>query len=272
MNTISAAFSSLGTTVSDLHRFICEVDPIVKERVVPGALKENHSDIGHADLLGAAHQRYGKAQAVVLIVVLPGEKNLFDQRRLEFLLWARHGVRCIRRTLRQVQESCYVEEEGRALLAREEGAEPVEVAIVYFRAAYMPEHYPSEAEWQARLLMERSKAIKCPNIGVHLAGCKKVQQDLAAPGVLESFFAAPEEQGWVAELRSCFAGLYSLDPDAATTREVIDRCLAAPGDFVLKPQREGGGNNLYQQALKDKLLTASPEELSAFIVMTSIMG
>ena len=40
-------------------------------------------------------------------------------------------------------------------------------------------------EWQARLLMERSVAIKCPTVAYHLAGAKKVQQELARPGVLE---------------------------------------------------------------------------------------
>lgn len=50
------------------------------------------------------------------------------------------------------------------------------VAVVYYRAGYTPDHYHSEAEWSARLLIERSKAIKCPNIQYHLAGTKKVSK------------------------------------------------------------------------------------------------
>lgn len=45
---------------------------------------------------------------------------------------------------------------------------------MYFRAGYSPDHYHGEAEWSARLMIERSKAIKCPNIQYHLAGTKKV--------------------------------------------------------------------------------------------------
>ncbi|KAH9287633.1 hypothetical protein KI387_031750 [Taxus chinensis] len=59
------------------------------------------------------------------------------------------------------------------------------VAVVYFRAGYTPVDYPSEAEWRARLMLEKSSAIKCPSISYHLAGSKKIQQELAKPNVLE---------------------------------------------------------------------------------------
>jgi hypothetical protein len=36
--------------------------------------------------------------------------------------------------------------------------------------------------------MEQSSAIKCPSISYHLAGTKKIQQELAKPDVLERYF------------------------------------------------------------------------------------
>lgn len=57
--------------------------------------------------------------------------------------------------------------------------------------------------------MERSVAVKCPDISTHLAGTKKVQQVLARPGVLERFF--PDQPGVVEQIRTTFAGLYTLD-------------------------------------------------------------
>lgn len=63
--------------------------------------------------------------------------------------------------------------------------------------------------WDARLLMERSLAVKCPDISTHLAGTKKVQQELARAGILERFF--PDEPETVAQIRATFAGLYTLD-------------------------------------------------------------
>lgn len=53
------------------------------------------------------------------------------------------------------------------------------MAVVYYRAGYSPDHYHGETEWSARLKIERSKAIKCPNIQYHLAGTKKVSMILS---------------------------------------------------------------------------------------------
>ncbi|KAG5232515.1 glutathione synthetase [Salix suchowensis] len=48
-------------------------------------------------------------------------------------------------------------------------------------AGYAPTDYRSEAEWRARALLEQSSAVKCPSISYHLAGTKKIQQELAKP-------------------------------------------------------------------------------------------
>ena len=50
--------------------------------------------------------------------------------------------------------------------------------------------------------------------------------------------------------------------------EVLARAEAAPDDFVLKPQREGGGNNLYGPELAARLHRR--EGLAAFILMQRI--
>jgi glutathione synthase len=117
-------------------------------------------------------------------------------------------------------------------------------------------------EWDARLMIERSKAIKCPSISYHLAGTKKVQQVLADPGNLERIFDDPDK---VARLRDVFTGLYSLDlvfivlfvinlgilslayaffQDDEGDR-AAEMAIQNPEKYVLKPQREGGGNNIY---------------------------
>ena len=45
-----------------------------------------------------------------------------------------------------------------------------------------------------------------------------------------------------AEMRRVFAGLYALDGEGAA--EAVKLGLTDPERYVLKPQREGGGNNL----------------------------
>ena len=84
------------------------------------------------------------------------------------------------------------------------------MAVIYFRCGYAPDQYGSAdgCEWAARLMMERSRAIKSPSIAYHLAGTKKVQQILAKPGVLEELFGDADKAN---QLRACFTGLYTLD-------------------------------------------------------------
>lgn len=142
-----------------------------------------------------------------------------------------------------------------------------------FRAGYTPDDYPSEVEWSSRLLIERSLAIKCPNIATHLAGCKKIQQVLAMGQELEKF-ASPEH---CILLRQVFAGLYSLDTleyvseeERLRFHEIKQRAIANPRQFVIKPQREGGGNNLYGAAVAEALQTMSDEDLAAYILMERI--
>lgn len=68
-----------------------------------------------------------------------------------------------------------------------------------------------------------------------VAGSKKIQQELARPGVLERFCDDVEQ---VRRVRSVFAGLYVLEET-----KTFEMVLADPERFVLKPQREGGGKS-----------------------------
>jgi hypothetical protein len=45
-------------------------------------------------------------------------------------------------------------------------------------AGYSPADYYGEAEWNARLKIERSAAVKCPTLSYQCVGAKKIQQVL----------------------------------------------------------------------------------------------
>lgn len=70
---------------------------------------------------------------------------------------------------------------------------------------------------------------------------QKIQQELAREGAVERFVSDEKE---AAKIRSVFAGQYSLDLDPDGDRNA-ETAINNPGDYVLKPQREGGGNNHY---------------------------
>jgi len=80
---------------------------------------------------------------------------------------------------------------------------------------------------------------------------------LALPGVLEQFFAIekPEEAEAIQRIRACFTGLYSLDE--GESEDVIKDAIQNPDNYIMKPQREGGGNNLNGDDLKNALLSYS---------------
>lgn len=195
------------------------------------------------------------------MVVQEGERNSVDQRLLEYALRDKHGVPLIRRTLAQIADEALVQPDTKQLIIGEHI-----IAVSYYRAGYTPNDFKSEKEWEAVLQMERSLSIKCPSVALHLAGTKKVQQMLAQPGVLERFVSDEV----ATRLRTSFAGLWGLEQDDEQTRAIIKQALATPEEFVLKPQREGGGNNLWGHDMVKVLKSATVEERAAYILMQRI--
>lgn len=258
---------------------------------------------GDLDAPDALHDRIR-----VLFVVQPRERNVGDQRALEEELWRRHSVRCEFATFAELSRWLQIDGDGGGndndaptlFLQRGPDRARYEVSLVYFRAGYTPADYaaaeshgecaaslaaelaePSRdadlhrllsgnAAWRVRWAIERSRAIKCPSLGLHLAGTKAVQAAVAREGVLEALLAeASRDDAWAARaaalLRRCFAEQHllstALEAPSGAGRggpsAAIDAALACDGrDWVLKPQREGGGNNLYRAALADALRAA----------------
>ncbi|XP_048528893.1 glutathione synthetase, chloroplastic isoform X2 [Triticum urartu] len=258
LNTISVSFPGLCSIVTELHRTLINQYGnllCLDAKRVPG----NDASRQFAKALAKAWDEFNVDSAVVMMIVQPEERNMYDQYWLVKYLRESHGITTIRKTLSEV------EAEGQVLLDGTLVVNDRKVAVVYFRAGYTPNDYPSEAEWNARLLMEQSSAVKCPSISYHLVGTKKIQQELAKPNVLERFLENKEE---IAKLRQCFAGLWSLDDE-----EVVKSAIENPDLFVLKPQREGGGNNIYGFDVREALIRLKKEggdALSAYILMQRI--
>ncbi|KAI8914099.1 glutathione synthase [Entophlyctis helioformis] len=267
LNSISSAFSGLSSITTSMHLHLADRTNFFNDLssstpdIHTSALPANGSLDGTAAALGKAWQLYGSDKAVVLMIVQAGEHNIFDQRWIEYRLFEMFGAKLIRRTLAEVARDAHVDADSHKLAI---GGH--EVALVYYRAGYGPGDYPTEQEWTGRQTIELSCAIKCPPIAYQLAGTKKVQQVLAGQGVLEKFIADPTEAALV---RSSFTGLYPLD-ESPEGLAAYERALQSPGDFVMKPQREGGGNNFYGDHVREKLLELSLQERKAYILMDVI--
>ncbi|XP_074148573.1 glutathione synthetase isoform X3 [Sminthopsis crassicaudata] len=220
----------------------------------------NNPSKGLALGIAKAWELYDSPKALVLVIAQKEERNVFDQHYIEHDLLSRN-IHVIRRRFEDVAKTGSLSQDRKLFVDGQE------IAVVYFRDGYMPSQY-SPQNWEARLLLERSCAVKCPDVATQLVGTKKVQQELSRPGVLESLI--PDQPEAVARLRATFAGLYSLDMGEEGDCAIME-AIAAPDRFVLKPQREGGGNNLYGEEMAQTLeqLKAS-EERASYILMEKI--
>ncbi|KAF9319995.1 hypothetical protein BG003_007521 [Podila horticola] len=291
LNTISVSFGSLSSLTGDLHRYLQATTGYFSDKVDPDALPTSESIESIASGLASAHKHYGSKRqeharmtdpdtAKVMMVVQPGERNAFDQRWIEYNLLKKHGIVLIRKTLAEIADHGRLDPTTKALYIGDQ-----EVSVAYYRSAYATTDYPTEKardasysrmswskipfmkqEWDGRLLAERSLAIKCPTVAYQLVGAKKVQQVLAAPGQLERFVKDPQS---AALLRASFTGLYPLDhtPEGLAAYEAA---LVNSDELVMKPQREGGGNNIYGKDIQAALRTLSAEQRNAYILMDII--
>lgn len=256
-NTISASFGALCTKVNGLHRHLAGTTDFLgahDQLSNLDNLPQNQAQDVLVGGLAAAHSAYvsrlgytSTKEVYVLFVVQDGERNAFDQRPLEHAL-QRQDVRVVRQTFSEIAERISLASDAdRKLLLNHPVLGRIEISVVYYRAGYGPSDYASERDWETRKQLERSLAIKCPSIAVQLAGAKKVQQVLAEPDQLEPLLASIQLDSMTAQqLRETFSDLYPLD-DSPLGQQGYHLATTSPQNYVLKPQREGGGNNVYRE-------------------------
>ena len=197
-----------------------------------------------------------------MFVVQADEKNAFDQKGLEYALWESYGIRSHRISFTEIQEKLVLSAENRRLCLKQEGEE---ISVIYYRAGYGPEDYQSEKEWQSREMLERSKAIKCPTIIAQLAGSKKVQQILSESNQVEHFLGHG-----AAAIRQTFVAMHSIDSSPAG-QYAVKLAFNNPEKYVLKPQREGGGNNIYRKEIPRFLESIPESHWPGYILMELIV-
>ncbi|KAL3105846.1 hypothetical protein niasHT_026621 [Heterodera trifolii] len=232
-------------------------------------LLNNGSDFVIAEALFTAWTAFGDPKAVFLFVASRTSRNRFGQRHIEYLLEkiSNYKMKVIRISLPACARQMKL---GQLTLDPQDNILRLygqKVAVTYI-ATEAPN--PTDDEWEVRLLFERSTAIKSPTIGQDLANQKKVQQLLSKPGMLERFLPEPEHAAKVEALRRSFAGLWALHDEDEQTKRAIQDAIRNPQNYVIKPNREGGGHNIWGEDLKQKLLTFTKDERNAHILMEKL--
>jgi glutathione synthase len=255
LNTIAVSYAALAERTLALHRFL------LADSGLAGALIPNDPLDGIARGLVEAFSRFGDTDAVMLMVVQPNERNRFDQRLLEYRLRER-GIRTVRWSLERVGREAVLREGHLAV----EGAI---AAVTYLRAGYGPDDYAQPDAWRGRERIERSDTVAVPSVALQLAGSKKVQQVLARRDVLAAFCDASDAP----RLAATFAGLYDPEQPIPMAEGALPAWRAAiefPARFVLKPQREGGGNNLFDEEMRAFLEASTARSRAGYILMERI--
>lgn len=261
INTVATSFAALATVTSQYHRYILGEMGYTKEACEQ--IPENNAIIGFCNGLVHAWELYNDMNAIILFIVEDVTYNISDQRFHEFQVRQLcPKIKIIRRSLTNLTSEEIKLGPNKELIVAD-----MTVAVVYYRSGYELEAYPTDKEWDVRLLIERSRAIKCPSVQYHLAGTKKVQQSLTQPNVLKKFL---KDEASVARVQEIFTGLYTLDFDE-DGEKAVEMGMNNPNKFVLKPQREGGGNNIYNEAIRTWLSSMrDSQERKAFILMDRI--
>ncbi|KAF3407563.1 Glutathione synthetase [Talaromyces pinophilus] len=286
-NTISSSFGGLSCRVAALHTELLQSPPghslsypghpLLDGRVPP----ENTAVETLSAGLAAAHEAYGPSKSSpalplgILFVVQEGERNIFDQLALSTRLTQFHKIPVFRLVTSEILDRTSIAEANpsRPLIYTPPHAQgtPFEITTVYLRSFYAPTDYKTDRDWSARLQLERSAAIKCPTVLNQLSGCKKIQQVLADPNkpdYLARFVPTAESEGTQEKLRKTFAPQYDLSPNGRGRELALNPETAAR--HVLKPQREGGGNNVYKEAIPEFLKSIPESDWKGYVLMELI--
>ncbi|KAI9602516.1 hypothetical protein H4Q26_001806 [Puccinia striiformis f. sp. tritici PST-130] len=258
-NTVSVSFGSLASKVSGLHRYLGGQTSIFDRSQLPESPNQALHSICKA--LQLAHQHYvAKASPkntspAILMIVKPNENNIFDQSLIEFQLDSEQNpIRVIRLSCHEILSSPpLIQRPRRFSIWTPTRGRKCRLCII---VRCMAGRFTGEDDWKGRYQLERSRAINCPSLAIHLAGYRH-------DGLLR---ANIEPSEWE-ELRSTWTSIYSLE-DPSGFQIATDPNQAI--DFVLKPQREGGGNNIYGSKIPDFVARLSAIERESYILMSLI--
>ena len=255
LNTVAAGYGGLTGCVNRVHQVLGRGSSWENSLVLNSPLQII------ADGFQQAYLAYGQPNAIVLMVIQPAEKNIADQRLLEFALDMLE-IRTRRATLSEIAEKGQIKD-GHLVY------DGNICAITYFRAGYTPDDFLENSLFQAREMIENSSTIAVPTLSAQLAGTKKIQQLLTKPHILRQF----TDEKTALKMEATFA--IQADPEETIlwNGEELPAWEIArkyPGQFVLKPQREGGGNNYFDQEMATFLSSSDKISRSPFIVMERI--
>ena len=207
---------------------------------------EKFADSMHEAIKLAFPQQY--KESIIIFVIQKNEINIFDQYSLSDELYNKYKISSIRMTLEEIKAKCVQDENGNLTLDGQL------ISLFYFRAGYTEKDYPNEESWQGRELIELSTAIKVPDINTFLTTFKIFQYELSKPKILMHYC---HTELIINDIIRFFGGIYNIkDMSPEEIKDLFNKIKTEPNKYILKPMKEGGGNNITGDKLKELI----PEE------------
>lgn len=185
INTISCGYSAVSAEIFKYHLQLLHQNFDVSNMEIVN----NTNGFKTFDVLAKAVEALKgnfRLKLVLLVIKESEQKGIIDHDLLEEQLSKKYKIKFIKLTLGQIYDQCSIDKNETLLL------NGTEIDFVYYRAGYGPEDYPTEKEWKAREMVEKSKTLKCPNIGYQLVGTKRIQKAFGQKGVLDKFLSPSE--------------------------------------------------------------------------------
>ncbi|EGO23546.1 hypothetical protein SERLADRAFT_408898 [Serpula lacrymans var. lacrymans S7.9] len=230
-NTISSSFGPLSERAAALHRYLHAATGYygLSPHLTPDNFPPNTTTAGLAQGLAEAHNAYAVPTAQILFVVQQRERNVFDQRWLEYELLHAHAIHVVRQTFDQLAHSIHIHPTTRALhITPPSSSSPIEISTIYFRAGYTPSDFSSPTHYATRIALERTLAIKCPSLPLQLAGGKKVQEALTRHGLLDRLLhGRGYSEHDLDEVRSTWMHMWALDDPCPPPPSFFSKAIGA---------------------------------------------
>ncbi len=271
MNTFSCAGAAHAERIVSMHHHLARVRDFGSDATPTStSLPRNDNVNSIVTMLRTAHSIYASTnpsprQKCILITVQPFNFNVADERPIELALWDAE-IPCYRVEWSTLMARTTFAPDRTLFFSPPFGDHELEVSVIYYRGGYVIEEYNPEG-FDLRVQLETSRAIKCPDILTHLSGFKTVQAALAEPGAVERFLPAEKAE----KIRRTFMPMQVLDASPAglaARRDATDpqRCI----NYVLKPNRDGGGHNIYRSDIPAFLNKMPETEWCQYILMKLI--
>ena len=195
-------------------------------------------------------------ESIIVFIIQKKETNIFDQYSLSDELYNKYKITSKRITLEEIKAKCNQDENGNLTLDSQL------ISLFYFRAGYTENDYPNEESWLGRELIELSTAIKVPDINTFLTTFKIFQYELSKPQILMRYC---HSELIINDILRFFGGIYNIrDMSSEKVKELFSKIKAEPTKYILKPMKEGGGNNITGDKLKD-IIPEEDSEISDLI-------